>query len=155
MPTPCKEQLLAAVATALGGITGVSGFTAASVERDREIGKPIIETEFPRLVIYEGAELPADAFTGEDGFQQTIEIHGAALGATLAEARATGAVLRAKIRDALWAAFPFDNKARDLQPAEEPPPVRLALECLDRAYGFELSVTIEYATKEGDSFTFA
>lgn len=149
MSLPCREQILAAVETALSGITGITDLT---VDRDR-VDMPA-DDELPILTIYEGAEQPADDFTGERGYVLGIDIEGQIAGATRVEAVQNGATLRAKVDQAMLADL-LGGLARDVRVAEEEAPPRLDLAAVPHAYGFVRSYAIEFATREDDPFTFA
>lgn len=150
MSAPCRERILAAIATALAGIAGVGGLV---VERDRLAD--LAETEMPRLVVREGGEEPQADFSGEDAYTMTVEVEGYTAAASQADADAVGRTLRAKVVQALRADVTLGALARDVRQGVEPPPVRLSVVAEVPTYAFALAFAVEYATAEGDPFTFA
>lgn len=151
MAGSCRERIVQAIETALGGIAGIAGLT---VERDR--ADPVEEADLDRLVIYEGGEGQSEeGFLGEDLFDLTVDIEGYAGGDTVSAAAAAAAGLRGEVDQALRANPPLGGLARDLRLAEEPPPLRLENVSARPAKGFVRSFVVTYATVEGDPFTFA
>ncbi|MBI4184916.1 MAG: hypothetical protein HY521_13075 [Proteobacteria bacterium] len=150
MTVPCRERVVLALQAALEGNAGIPGL---AVERDRDT--PVTDGDLPRLVIYEGAESGAADFTGEDGYALAINIEGYAGGGDAAAAASAAATLRAEADRAVLADVTLGGTARGVSLAEEPAPVRLGLEAVRPAKGFVRSFTVEYATAEGDPFTFA
>lgn len=143
MPTPCREQVVAAIKTALDGITGIVGLT---VERDRD--EHVEEADLPKLALFEGDESLAPDFSGEDGFELQVDIEGYAALADLA-------VLRASVDAAIFADRTLGGLARDIDVAAEAGPQRLDMDSAAPTKSFVRSYRVLYATVEGDPFTFA
>lgn len=143
MPTPCREQLVAALATRLAAIAGIAGL---AVERDRE--HPVTAAAMPRLVIYEGDEQLSPEFSGEDGFELQLDVEGYAAAADMPG-------LRAAVDAAVFADRTLGGLARDIDFASEQAPQRLDMDQAAAAKGFARSYRLLYATREGDPFTFA
>ena len=143
MPTPCREQLVAALATKLAAIAGFAGL---EVERDRE--EPVTGPELPRLVVYEGDEQLSPEFSGEDGFELQIDVEGYAASADMPG-------LRAAVDVAVFADRTLGGLARDIEFAVEQAPQRLDMDQAAGAKGFARSYRLLHATREGDPFTFA
>lgn len=143
MATPCREQVVAALAARLAGIAGIAGLV---VERDRTV--PLAGPELPRLVVYEGDEKLWPGFTGEDAFDLQVDVEGYAASAGLA-------ALRASADAAIFADRTLGGLARDVELASEAAPQRLEMDQAAPAKGFVRSYQITYATREGDPYTFA
>lgn len=149
MTEPCRERVLAAAASALDGV-GVAGLV---VERERLA--EIADDEMPRMVLREGAEEPRADFTGEDAWTLNFEVEGYTAATDQTGADQAGRHLRAKALQALLADVTLGGLARDLRPGGEPPPVRLSIVAEVPTYAFVLTFAVDYATAEGDPFTFA
>lgn len=150
MPDPCRERIVAAIEAALGGIAGIAGL---AIERDRS--DDIAAADMPRLVVFEGGEEDATAFSGEQAFDLQIDVEGYVDGATMAAANAAAATLRAKMDAAMFADVTLGGLTRDLRLAEEAPPSRLDFISARPAKGVSRAYVVTYATVEGDPFTFA
>lgn len=151
--TACREQILAAVATALGTITAVTGLT---VERDRGEDQPLLETELPRLLVYDDGDVEDPLFTGGRDFIMTVAVEGVVTAATALLAQQAAAVLRAEV-DRVLLVEPFLGglAIRDLRIADEGEPPRLLPDGADPVEGFARMVVVEYATSETDPEVFA
>ncbi len=150
MTTPCREQIAVAVKAVLAGITGVTGL---AVERDRV--SALEADDLPRLILYEAEEAGESAFTGEDGYLLSVDIEGFAGGAAEDAAASALATLRAKVDQAMLADQTLGGLIRTMSLGEEPEDSRLELASSAPAKWFTRSFVLEYATAEGDPFTFA
>ena len=150
--TACREQILAAVAAALGTITAVAGL---AVERDRAEDQPITTAELPRLVVYDDGEAEEPLFTGERDVTLSVAIEGYCAGATPLAAQQAAAVLRAEVDRVLLADPPLAGLARDVRLAGEGEPARLELPGADPVECFARVIEIDYATAELDPEIFA
>lgn len=153
----CRERILDAIVARLEAITGVAGL---AVERDRE--EPIETGEMPRLVVVELGETMQPDLTGEDGWTLTVAVSGYVRGTVGAndKARAKAAAaaagdLRARVQAALLGEPTLGGLVRDLRPAEEAECFPLLIDCADPAKAFAVPFEADYATVEGDPFTFA
>ncbi|BBK44126.1 hypothetical protein STVA_41460 [Allostella vacuolata] len=157
-PVACRERILLAIETRLAAIaTSVPGLT---VERDRE--EPVETKDMPRLVVTELGEVLQGDLTGEDGWTLTLAVAGYVRGATgandAARAKAAAAAandLRARAQAALRADVTLGGLARDLRPAAEAEAFPLLIDCADPAKAFATPWEVDYATEEGDPYTFA
>lgn len=154
MTDPCRERVVAAIATRLAAIAGITGL---AVERDRAADLSVDTSEMPRLLLHEGTETLQDDFTGEDCWTLVVAVSGYVKGTTAAAAATAAALLQAKVRAALGTAqdYTLGGLARDLRPDAEVEPVALQMEGADPAKSFALAYAVDYATVEGDPMTFA
>ena len=150
MPEACREQIVLAVKVKLAAIAGIAGLT---VDRDRE--DDVTDAELPILILREGEERPQADFTGEDAYTLVVQVEGAAKGATVGAAASAAATLRARVQQAVFDGTLLGGLAQDIRPASEPLPPILILPAEGPAKAFDLSFEIDYATREGDPFTFA
>ncbi len=150
--TACREQILAAVATALGTITSVAGL---AVERERGDDQPVDETELPRLVVIADDEAEDPIWTGERDYSITVAVEGYVAAASALEAQQAAAVLRAEV-DRVLLAEPFLGglQIRDLRIEDEGEPARLLPDGADAIEAFVRQVVVEYATAETDPDVF-
>lgn len=150
MTQSCRERLVAAALAALAGIEGVPGL---EVELDRE--HDLDESELPRLILVEGDEIAAGDFTGEEGFTLPVIVEGYVTAATPEAARSALAQLRAKAHQALIGSNLLGGLARDIRLSQDQPAeAGLPLPCEPGA-AFARGYDVDYATAEGDPFTFA
>lgn len=148
MPTPVQEQLVAAIKTALDGISAIAGLTA---ERERE---EMVETdEIPFLALYELEVTPQEEFAGEDGWSLAVQIEGLAQGATRVAARQAAAELRAEVVKAVLADRTLGGLARDVLSSNELAPAQLDYKVADTVAEFAVAFDVLFATAEGNPFS--
>lgn len=152
--TPCRERVLAQLATLLGALP-VPGLT---VERERD--EPWTQTDLPAIGLYEADEDQDAVFTGEDAYTLRVDIEGHASAATLLAARQAAGTLRAQVQQALLPGLevPLDGGGAAyvaVTPGTEPPPIRAVVDCADPVSGFVLTVSLDYQTWESNPFLFA
>ncbi|MGE0650263.1 MAG: hypothetical protein AB7P12_00730 [Alphaproteobacteria bacterium] len=141
---------MSAVAARLAAITEVAGLT---VERDRRT--PVMSGELPFLAVYEGPSTSQSDFSGEQAVTLTVSVEGLAGGVSAQAARDAAGLLRAQAEAALFADVTLGGLARDLRPSDEPPPPMLDDEIGEEAVAFVFAVDVDFATREGDPFSFA
>ena len=153
MPTPCREQIVAASKSVLALIATPSGVT---VERGRTM--PITDDALPLLVLLQDPDTPHgedESFTGERAYTLNIAVEGVIAGATDLDARAQLAVLRAAAERAMLSDATLGGIARDVRLMTEPPPPRLQIDSGLPVAAFAIGFEIDFATLETDPFTFA
>lgn len=150
MATPCREQILRAIETALETITAVSDLT---VERDRD--EAVTDDECPMLALFEGSDAEPEYLTGIEVRRLAFDVEGYVIAETKAEAAADGGLLRAEVEKVLQSDVTLSGKSWDITPAEEPSPQRLDIGASKPGYGFVLSLVVTYSIKQGDPYIFA
>lgn len=150
--TACREQIMAAVETAIGAITGITGFSSTTVERER--ATPV--TAVPFACIYEGDESPSEEeFSGERAYTQLVDVEMYVAGATPKAAAQALSALRAKVDMALLSDVTLGGKSRDIRVVDEPPPVRNEVQGHPNVRASSRRFAIDYAHLESDPETFA
>lgn len=147
MTASCKEQILAALDSLLGGLAGIT------YERGRE--QPVAMTSLPFVTVYDEGDTPQQDFASERGFTLPVTIEGVATGATKSAAGLAADTLRVAVLLALWADITLGGLTRDLRFSDEPPPPSLEPEVPEEAAGFVIALELEYATSETDPTAFA
>lgn len=145
MSDPCREQIAVAVLSVMTAITALPS------ERNRKIA--LATDELPRQILFEGDETPFDLFAGQDGYQLPLLIQVA-----VAKSGAAGATdcnsWRAQLQKKLLADRTLGGLAMNLEITEPGDWIGVDIDS-DDVEGFMLSLTVTYATVEGDPFTFA
>jgi hypothetical protein len=149
-PVPCREQIVAAALTRLQAISG------AVAERERRDPLTAEDLESSsRLILFEGADSDATLYTMEDGFEFSLTVQGTVKGNGPASSTALN-LLRAKVLTALCP--PGDctlgGLARHVEISDTGDELVAGI-ATDEFKGFVLEATVQYATAEGDPFTFA
>jgi len=140
-----REQILRAVKTVMD--------TLASVALARNRTETIKRDELPILVLYDAGYAPQRDFTGERNYVLTVEIEGAAGGATPTAAEQAANLLRARLEAALLADVTLAGKARDLRPGRDDGTVAVDLAAAVPVASFVRRFDVEYATPEDDPYT--
>jgi hypothetical protein len=145
--TSVREQIVQAVVTALGTITGYTGLT---VERNRP--EPV--ARFPALVVVEGSQSSDDSVFGITDVRLQIDVEGYVVDTTISAASTTATSLLADVVRALLADETLGGLAVDTK--------ELSSDfAADRGEGrrplvqFTVSVEIRFFHKPGDPFTAA
>lgn len=150
--TACREQIMAAVESAIGAISGITGFSSSTVERER--ARPV--TALPFACVFEGDEGPAeDEFTGSRAYTLLVDVELYVTGATPKAAAQALSALRAKADMALLADVTLGGKARDIRVVDEPPPVRNVVDGHPNHRATARRFAIDYAHLENDPETFS
>jgi hypothetical protein len=144
-PGPCREQIVVAVQGVMAGITTLPS------ERNRKVA--LTSDELPRQILFEDDETPFDLFAGQDGYQLPLLIQVA-----VAKSGAAGATdcnsWRAQMQKKFLADRTLGGLAMNLEITEPGDWIGVDVDSEDFE-GFILSLTVTYATVEGDPFTFA
>lgn len=148
MPTPIREQIVAAFAAKLAAIASVAGLT---VERERE--DPVTSGEVPFLAVYEEDAAPDSVFAGEIDVILPISVEGIVAGDTRLAARQAAAVLQAEVEKAIFADVTLGGLARDILPGAEQPPARLDADVPDIVASFAITFDISFAVAETDPYS--
>ncbi len=143
MPTPVREQVLAAVATLLAAIPGVALY------RNRTV--PV--ATFPALVLRDGGMTPSDETLGFTDYRLRLDVEGWVSAGTDAELGPAISELHAAVVAALLADTRLGGIAVDLHEGETSDPE------IDRGEGrapvavFSTAFDVRFWTREGDPFT--
>jgi hypothetical protein len=142
MPTPLREQVIAALADRLATLTGVR------VERNRD--REIEPSMMPMLVIVDGGQSVDEGNSGIRRYVLRLAIEGYVAAATPAGLGLALSDLYARTVELLLADHTLGGIAVDLREGDLADPV------IDREpghrpiAGFELSIEVEYWTAPGD-----
>ncbi|MGE5515086.1 MAG: hypothetical protein ACM31D_04620 [Bacteroidota bacterium] len=158
MTEPCREQVAVAFSARIetlgqGASPAITGLT---VERERS--DPVTPDDMPLIAVYDGDQVPAPNFAGEDGWDLSLVVQGLATGATALEARQAANRIEAHVLKVVMdpAGDPtMGIGIRDIQPEAEPRPLALVPDGDAPSAAFSLAFTVSYATAEGDPFNFA
>lgn len=154
MPVPCREQIAAAVLVRLQSVA------LAVAERERT--DDLTESDFvagmvpiARLDQFEDPDQDITEYSGEDAWQMPLRIQGAVAGSGVTGQTALNN-LRALVLMALRPAGDWNlgGLARHVEIADTGA-TELAGVAVEQFKGFVLQLSIQYATREGDPFTFA
>lgn len=157
-PVPCRERVVLAALSVLQSVIELP------CERNRKVSlqAPVDGQggDLPRSIIYEGNEIPSDHFSGQDAFDLTLLVQ-VALNKSGADGASESNLMRAKLQRAFLADRTLDGVAQNLEIVEPGDWIGVGIEMAggesssDDFEGFILSLTVTYATVEGDPFTFA
>lgn len=146
MTVAATETIMAAIATKLGAITGISGLTVTR-EPDAAL------TALPALALFEGDCTPQQDFTGQRDWTLGVDIEAFAGGTDARAAAATLSLLVAKVTTALVADVTLGIGCRDLRPASGAAPVRGDVQGQITFRAISLRFEVDYATPETDFTT--
>lgn len=144
MTDPCREQVAKQVKTLLESITGL---TAA---RNRRTA--ISEKDMPIAVLFEGDEEDNTSFTGENAYVLPLLIQ-VAVNLSGEKAAAACNNWRAALTKAFLADRTLGGLVRDLNIVDPGDWIGVDVDA-DDAEGFLFGLRVQYATLEGDPFTF-
>lgn len=143
---------MAAVEAAIGAITGITNFSATTVERER--ARPV--TDLPFACIFEGDEGESEEqFTGSRAYTLLVDVEFYVTGADPKAAAQALSALRAKVDMALLADVTLGGKSRDIRVVDEPTPVRNVVDGHPNHRATSRRFAIDYAHAESDPETFA
>lgn len=145
MPTPIREQALAAFEAAL-----IAGLTAIPVERNRS--RAIPEDAAKYVLVFDGPQIKVSDETGVDVYRMTVSVEGyirvkgdALAGPALNELYAD--VVVAATADLTLGGIAVDVREGNMPDAYIDPDATLA------TMAFELEFEIDYMTKQDDPYT--
>ena len=142
MPTPVREDVLAAVKTALDGVAGATAY--------RNQYLPLKQAELPALVLFDGDEFSDADSTGVTIHTMTIDVEitatGATIGTTLNDLYAKTVV--ALTADVTLGGFSFDVRETGMELTEIDDSRASTLVAIAT-----VSFEIDYLTAENDPYT--
>jgi hypothetical protein len=149
-PVPCREQI---VVRALQRLQAISGVVAVRERRDLLTAAELEAS--PYLILFEGADTDATVYTMEDGYNLPLTVQGVVKGNGAESSTALNA-LRAKVQMALCPASDrtLGGLARWIEIDDTGDELVTGI-ATDQFKGFVLEASVQYATAEGDPFTFA
>jgi len=152
MADPCRQQVVDAAKGRLLTVPALEtagAYKSPNVESNRI--EPLDEEDLPSLVLFEGDERVIELFTAEDTYDFSFAVQGAVKGTDDA-AKAAANVLRANVLAALLADRTLGGKVRMLEAIA--PGDFIGVDYKVDATGFLLAFHAQYATREGDPYTF-
>jgi len=142
MPTSCRQQVVEAALVVLSTIS-------VTVELNRRV--PLAADEIPRVLLFEGDEIPLNDFSSMDVYELPFAVQAAVAGSG-ADAAGAANALRAEIQQKLAADRGLGGKVRTLEFTDAGD--WIGVETPVDVEGFVFGFKVQYATRVDDPFTF-
>jgi len=154
MADTCRQRIVNVILARLGTVPPLECVDGAPRSVNTELNRraTLGEADLPSQILFEGVETSPNIFSGEDDYIFPLFVQGAVQG-TGAEATLVANRLRGEAMKALLVDRSLGGLVRVLEVTE--PGDFVGVDVSVDAEGFLIGLRVEYATREGDPFTFA